>query len=161
MTKRAYLSLGSNLGDRLSHLEEALQRLELEPIHILRRSGIYETEPQDIPDQPWFLNLVVEVETALFPRQLLARLQAIEAAMGRRRPVKKGPRVIDVDILLFGRVSMDTPELTIPHARMHERRFVLQPLAELIPGFRHPLLGKSVRELTLEISGQQTRVFSG
>jgi 2-amino-4-hydroxy-6-hydroxymethyldihydropteridine diphosphokinase len=108
---------------------------------------IYETEPQDFHDQPWFLNLVVEVETELFPRLLLARLQAIELGMGRKRGVPKGPRPIDIDILLFGDFVIGTKELEIPHPRMSERRFVLEPLAELAADLVHPVNGKTVREL--------------
>lgn len=152
--KQAFLSLGSNIGDREAHLLQALDRLEAAGIHILRRSSIYETEPQDLPHQPWFLNMVVEVETELFPRLLLARTQAIELGMGRRREVAKGPRPIDIDILLFGKFVISTRELEVPHPRMSERRFVLEPLAELAPDFLHPANGKTVREMLAGIYGQ-------
>jgi 2-amino-4-hydroxy-6-hydroxymethyldihydropteridine diphosphokinase len=142
------------LGDREAHLLEALDRLEAAGIHILRRSSIYETEPQDLPNQPWFLNLVVEVETELFPRLLLARTQAIELGMGRRRTIAKGPRPIDIDILLFGNFVIGTRELEVPHPRMSERRFVLEPLAELAPDLRHPADGKTVREMLSEVQAQ-------
>jgi len=135
------------MGDREAHLLEALDRLEATGIHILRRSSIYETEPQDLPHQPWFLNLVVEVETELFPRLLLARVQAIELGMGRKRVVPKGPRPIDIDILLFGNFVIGTRELQVPHPRISERRFVLEPLAELAPDLRHPVTGKTAREM--------------
>ncbi|HTA41895.1 MAG TPA: 2-amino-4-hydroxy-6-hydroxymethyldihydropteridine diphosphokinase [Bryobacteraceae bacterium] len=151
---QAFLSLGSNLGDREAHLLEALERLEAAGIHILRRSSIYETEPQDLLDQPWFLNIVVEVETELFPRLLLARAQAIEIGMGRRRDLPKGPRPIDIDILLFGSFVIGTRELEVPHPRMRDRRFVLEPLAELAPGLRHPANGKTVREMLSEVQTQ-------
>jgi 2-amino-4-hydroxy-6-hydroxymethyldihydropteridine diphosphokinase len=152
--KLAFLSLGSNLGDRELHLLEALDRLEAAGIHILRRSSIYETEPQDLPAQPWFLNLVVEVETELFPRLLLARTQAIELGMGRKRAVPKGPRSVDIDILLLGDFVIDTRELQVPHPRMSERRFVLEPLAELAPDLRHPVNGKTAREMLSETQAQ-------
>ena len=152
--KQAFLSLGSNLGDREAHLLEALDRLEAAGIHILRRSSIYETEPQDLPHQPWFLNIVVEVETELFPRLLLARAQAIELGMGRRREVSKGPRPIDIDILLFGSFIIGTRELQVPHPRMSERRFVLEPLAELAPDLLHPVTGKTVREMLANVQAQ-------
>jgi 2-amino-4-hydroxy-6-hydroxymethyldihydropteridine diphosphokinase len=155
--KQAFLSLGSNLGDREAHLLEALDRLEAAGIHVLRRSSIYETDPQDLRDQPWFLNLVVEVETELFPRLLLARIQAIELGMGRKRVVSKGPRPIDIDILLFGNFVISTRELQVPHARMSERRFVLEPLAELAPELVHPGNGKKVREMLSETQAQIVR----
>lgn len=152
--KQAFLSLGSNLGDREAHLLEALDRLEAAGVHILRRSSIYETEPQDLPHQPWFLNMVVEVETELFPRLLLARAQAIELGMGRRREVSKGPRPVDIDILLFGNFIIGTRELEVPHPRMSERRFVLEPLAELAPDLRQPATGKTVREMLANVQAQ-------
>ena len=131
-----------------------MDRLEAAGIHILRQSSIYETEPQDLPHQPWFLNMVVEVQTELFPRMLLARAQAIELGMGRRRTVAKGPRPIDIDILLFGNFVIATRELEVPHPRMSERRFVLEPLAELAPDLRHPANGKTVREMLSEVQAQ-------
>jgi len=152
--KHAFLSLGSNLGDREAHLLEALDRLEAAGIHTLRRSSIYETEPQDLLNQPWFLNLVVEVETELFPRLLLARAQAIELGMGRRRVVPKGPRPIDIDILLFGNFVIRTRELQVPHPRMSERRFVLEPLNELAPDLPHPVTGKTVSRMLAETQSQ-------
>jgi 2-amino-4-hydroxy-6-hydroxymethyldihydropteridine diphosphokinase len=152
--KQAFLSLGSNLGDREAHLLEALDRLKAAGIHTLRRSSIYETEPQGLPNQPWFLNMVVEVETELFPRLLLARAQAIELGMGRRREVSKGPRPIDIDILLFGNYVIRTRELQVPHPRMSERRFVLEPLAELAPDLLHPANGKTVREMLADVQTQ-------
>jgi 2-amino-4-hydroxy-6-hydroxymethyldihydropteridine diphosphokinase len=157
--KQAFLSLGSNLGDREAHLLEALDRLEAAGIHTLRRSSIYETEPQDLPNQPWFLNLVVNVETELFPRLLLARAQAIELGMGRRRMVSKGPRPIDIDILLFGNFVIRTRELQVPHPRMSERRFVLEPLNELAPDLPHPVTGKTIREMLSEVRAQIVRAW--
>ena len=155
--KRVYLSLGSNLGDRAAHLREATEALAGTEVRILRESSIYETEPRDVRNQPWFLNQVIEAETDLFPRQLLARTQKIEREMGRRRGADKGPRVIDIDIVLFGGSKVHTPDLEIPHLRMAERRFVLEPLAELSPDLRHPATGRSVREMLETVLDQVVR----
>ena len=142
-----YLSLGSNLGERQRNLQDAIHRLEAPDFHVRRVSQVYETEPVDFHDQPWFLNLVVEAGAELFPMQLLARIAHIERELGRRRGVAKGPRTIDIDILLFGRFVIDTPQLVVPHPRLGERRFVLEPLIELAPELRHPVLRKAMREL--------------
>jgi len=138
----AYLGLGSNLGDREANLGLALENLEAAGIEMTRRSHIYETEPRDLPDQPWFLNLVVEIATELSAAELLARIQAIESKLGRQRTLPKGPRIIDIDILFYGDSVLDTRELVIPHPRLAERRFVLEPLAELAPMLRHPVTGR-------------------
>ena len=155
--KTAWLSLGSNMGDREANLREAVRRLEAEGIHVQRESSLYETEPQELRDQPWFLNSVVEVETTLFPKQLLGCVRKIEKALGRKRTVAKGPRTIDIDILLYGSFVIQTAELEIPHPRMSERRFVLEPLAELAPDLRHPVSRKTVRELLGGVAGQVVR----
>ena len=144
--KIIYLSLGSNIGDRERNLEAAVERLAGD-MRILRVSPIYETEPVDYTAQRWFLNLVVEAETALFPLQLLARIHKIERALGRVRAVPKGPRTIDIDILFHGSTVMRTATLEIPHPRIAERRFVLVPLADLAPALRHPVSHRTVREL--------------
>ena len=153
--KTIYLSLGSNLGDRESNLRAAIERLSAPDLRVLRTSPVYETEPVDYIHQRWFLNLVVEAETGLFPLQLLARTGKIERALGRVRTVAKGPRTIDIDILLYGAVVVDSAALEIPHPRMAERRFVLAPLADLAPGLRHPLTHQTVREM-LEAAPAQT-----
>jgi 2-amino-4-hydroxy-6-hydroxymethyldihydropteridine diphosphokinase len=139
---RAYLSLGSNVGDREGNLRRAVGRLP-----VLRISPIYETEPVDYTDQPWFLNLAVEAEAELSPHELLATTSRIEQELGRVRTVAKGPRIIDIDILLFGDEVVDTPHLQIPHPRMAERRFVLAPLADLAPDLQHPVTHRTVREM--------------
>ena len=155
--KKAYLSLGSNLGDRELNLRRATELLECAELRITRRSSVYETEPRDLRNQPWFLNAVIEVETSLFPLQLLHRVLKIEKEMGRRRTVSKGPRNIDIDILLFAGFVISTSQLTVPHPRIEERRFVLEPLAELAPDLRHPVHRKTVRELLAATGGQIVR----
>jgi len=155
--KTCYLSLGSNLGDRSANLNAAIGRLaslgEIKEV-----SSFYETEPVDFTAQPWFLNCTVAIETELMPRQFLARLQAIEQEMGRRRTQFKGPRPIDLDILLFGTSIIDLAELTVPHPALHERRFVLEPLAEIAPEVRHPVFKKTMRQLRDALpSGQSVR----
>jgi 2-amino-4-hydroxy-6-hydroxymethyldihydropteridine diphosphokinase len=160
MLKTAHLSLGSNLEDRAGNLRLALKALASPEIVIKRTSSLYETEPQDLRHQPWFLNLVVEIETTLFPLQLLGRIQRIERELGRQRVVAKGPRTIDIDIILFGRFVIDTPELQVPHPRMTGRRFVLEPLAELAPELRHPVTRSTVREMLAATTSQVVRIVA-
>ena len=155
--KLVYIALGSNLGDREENLRQARERIEGPDLRVLRASSIYETAPRDVVDQPWFLNQVLECETELFPRQLLARLQKIERAMGRKRTIPKGAREIDLDILLFGDAVVQAPELEIPHPRLTERRFVLEPLAELAPEKRHPGTRRTVREMLAGVGDQVVR----
>lgn len=142
-----YLSLGSNLGDRAANLDRAIAELPAAGLEVKRVSSTYETEPVGVRSQPWFLNLVVEGETDLFPVQLLERLQAIEIRLGRRRLAGRGPRSIDIDILLYGNFRIARPDLMVPHPRLEERRFVLEPLAELAPDLRHPASRLTMREL--------------
>jgi len=155
--KFVYIALGSNLGDRAENLRLAREQIESPDLHVLRESSIYETAPRDVEDQPWFLNQVIECETDLFPRQLLMRLQKIERGMGRKRRMAKGPREIDLDILLFGNVVMKAPELEIPHPRMAERRFVLEPLSELAPEKKHPGTRRTMREMLAAVLNQTVR----
>jgi len=152
--KTVYLSLGSNLGNREENLDQAIALLAAPGLAILRRSHIYETEAQQVRDQPWFLNLIVEAETDLFPKQLLARIHKIEQQLGRKRTRPMGPRTIDIDIILYGHSVIDTAELIVPHARMAERRFVLEPLAELAPDLRHPVTRRTVREMLAAVAAQ-------
>ena len=146
MPEVAYLSLGSNIGDREANLHEAIAELKSAG-SICALSSVYETQPVELTNQPWFLNCVVALETEKTPRELLKSVLSIEADMGRMRLRDKGPRKIDIDVLLFGGQVIDEPGLTIPHPAMHERRFVLEPLVELAPGARHPILNKTASEL--------------
>jgi 2-amino-4-hydroxy-6-hydroxymethyldihydropteridine diphosphokinase len=146
MPNLVYLSLGSNVGDREKHLREAIERLETEG-HIVSVSALYETEPVEFTGQAWFLNCAVALETRDTPEHLMAAILRMEKQMGRQRMQRKGPRTIDIDILLFGEAILDSPALTVPHPAMHQRRFVLQPLAEIAPEGRHPVLKKTIREL--------------
>jgi 2-amino-4-hydroxy-6-hydroxymethyldihydropteridine diphosphokinase len=146
MRKQVYLSLGSNIGDRAASLKAAIAHLgSLGEVAAV--SSFYETEPVEFIAQPWFLNCAVKLETEKMPKQLLSGVLEIEKKMGRRRGESKGPRVIDIDILLFGNSIIEAKGLTIPHVNMHARRFVLEPLAEIAPEARHPVFKRTVREL--------------
>ena len=159
MPTLVYLSLGSNVGDRAAHLRGAIALLELEG-RVVSVSSLYETEPVEFTEQAWFLNCAVALETAETPEQLMAAILRIEQQMGRQRIQKKGPRTIDVDILLFGDKILDSPALTIPHPAMHERRFVLEPLGEIAPEARHSVLKKTIRELLDALpAGQLVRKY--
>jgi len=157
--KTVYLALGSNIGDRESNLRAAILSLSAAGIAVLRESPIYETEPVGYANQGWFLNMVVEAGTALFPMQLLTRTGKIERALGRVRTVPNGPRTIDIDVLLYANAVVRTPRLEIPHPRMQERRFVLAPLADLAPALRHPVLRQTVRQLLDAAPAQNIRRF--
>jgi 2-amino-4-hydroxy-6-hydroxymethyldihydropteridine diphosphokinase len=159
--KRVYLGLGSNLGDREKMLRLAARALDSPRLRILRLSPVYETEPIGVAGQRWFLNLVAEAETNLFPLQLLGRTCRVEAQVGRRRLAPHGPRTIDIDILLYSNFVVHTPALEIPHPRFRERRFVLAPLADLAPDLRDPVTRKTIRELLGALEGQVVRRTCG
>lgn len=157
---RVYLSLGSNLGDRAANIERAVDELATRGVRVTHASSLYETEPVEFTDQPWFLNNAVEGQTDLEAVELLNVVLQVEQGMGRERGVPKGPRIIDVDILLYGECVIRTPELSIPHPRMAERLFVLAPMAEIAPNAIHPVLKKTIARLLGEThdSGEVRRV---
>jgi 2-amino-4-hydroxy-6-hydroxymethyldihydropteridine diphosphokinase len=159
--KIVYLSLGSNLGDRATNLQTAIAKLASLG-EVAAVSSFYETEPVELTAQPWFLNCAVKLDTEKMPRQLIAGILALEQGMGRQRKQKNGPRIIDIDILLFGSSIIDLPSLTVPHPKMHQRRFVLEPLAEIAPEARHPVFKRTVRELRDALPpGQAVRKLCG
>jgi 2-amino-4-hydroxy-6-hydroxymethyldihydropteridine diphosphokinase len=148
VSKTVYLSLGSNEGDRRANLRAAIRALESLG-EIMAVSSFYETEPVEFTQQPWFINCAVALKTDKMPRQMLSAILRIERDMGRRRSPqhRKGQRPIDIDILLFGVSVIDTPNLQVPHPAMHQRRFALEPLAEIAPDEPHPVLKRTAREL--------------
>ncbi|MFY9561559.1 MAG: 2-amino-4-hydroxy-6-hydroxymethyldihydropteridine diphosphokinase [Terriglobales bacterium] len=159
MAELVYLSLGTNVGDRSTNLKTAIKRLQ-EAGTVIAVSGIYETEPVELCDQPWFLNCVVALETGQSPLALLKTLLAIEQEMGRLRMKDKGPRLIDIDILLFGERVVEERGLKIPHPAMHQRRFVLEPLVGIGPEAWHPKFRKTARELLAILpAGQAVRLL--
>ena len=155
-----YLSLGSNLGDRAAHLARAIERLSEDGVRIARRSSLYQTEPVEFLEQGWFLNVAVEAETELMPRQLLRVVRHVEHQLGRKRMVHAGPRTVDIDILLYGANIVRAAELEIPHPRMADRRFVLVPMAEIAPMLRHPVLRLNMTEMLAATTDRsQVRVW--
>jgi len=155
-----YLSLGSNVGDREGNLNTAVDRLRALG-EVVAVSSFYETEPLEFTAQPWFLNCAVKLDTEKTPKQLLAGILEIEQQLGRRRGQQKGPRTIDLDILLFGDSIVEDRGLKIPHPATHERRFVLEPLAEIAPDARHPVFKQTIRQLRDALPpGQAVRKMS-
>ncbi|HBG75008.1 MAG: 2-amino-4-hydroxy-6-hydroxymethyldihydropteridine diphosphokinase [Chloroflexi bacterium GWB2_49_20] len=159
MTHTIYLALGSNLGDRLSNLETAIQSMP-PGILVLKRSSIYETPPWGFEDQPAFLNMVLQAETQFSPWKLLKFLKALESGMGRQPSFRNGPRLIDLDILFYDQLVSEQSGLVIPHARIAERAFVLVPLAEIAPGWMHPVLQVTIQELLAGVESQGINVYA-
>ena len=160
MIQNAYVGLGSNLGNRAGYLLLAVRGMLDAGLDVIRLSNIYETEPVDHEEQPVFLNMVAELRGSTLPPpdQMLARLLRIEYALGRTRDVPKGPRTIDLDLLIFKDYQLETEFLTLPHPRLPARRFVLVPLAELVPTLEHPVFGKSISELLAQTKDRSTVV---
>ncbi len=147
----AYIGIGSNLGNRRANCMRAVELLQEKGVTVRKKSSLYETEPWGVKDQPPFLNMVIETEMKLTPHELLRILKAIEIEIGREATFRWGPRIIDLDILLFDDIIFKNDNLTIPHPLMHERDFVLRPLAEIAPEIRHPVLKASIEELFQKI----------
>jgi 2-amino-4-hydroxy-6-hydroxymethyldihydropteridine diphosphokinase len=157
--KTIFIALGTNLGDRIANLRTALDALPPQVVET-RRSHIYETPPWGFTEQPPFLNMVIEAETSLAPRALLDYLKMQEKALGRVKSFRNGPRQIDLDILFYADLLLENEDLIIPHPRLHQRAFVLVPLAEIAPQFEHPRLKKSITELLQEVDIRGISSFS-
>jgi 2-amino-4-hydroxy-6-hydroxymethyldihydropteridine diphosphokinase len=149
-----YIGIGSNLGNREENCIRAVELFEKRGIPVRKKSALHETKPWGMKGQPLFLNMAIEIETALTPRELLRTLKEMEKEIGREPTSRWGPRIIDLDILLFNATVVDDDNLSIPHPLMHERDFVLKPLTEIAPDAEHPVLHKSIRELMLQLDGK-------
>ena len=160
MEHTAYLALGSNLGNRLANLKNAISNLTPQ-MDVKKKSPVYETPPWGHTDQPPFLNQCVMVETYLEPESLLPHLKRLETVLGREPTFENGPRVIDIDILFYDDLILNTPPLVIPHPRMHTRGFVLVPLNDIAPEMTHPVLGKPVNELLLDVERVNIHEYKG
>jgi len=160
------LSLGSNLGEnnskdgRSRNLERAIERLEKNGMKIARKSSIYETEPEGIAEQPKFLNMAVELLTELTPEECLKTIHQVETELGRVREFKNGPRTIDLDIIFYDQSIINDQDLVIPHPRMHRRAFVLVPLAEILPDYRHPIYHKTIRQLLASVDRKGVKLWN-
>ena len=155
-----YLALGSNMGNRLSNLKAAV--LNLTPqMTVKQKSSVYETPPWGFTEQDAFLNQVVKVTTYLEPEPLLRHLKRMETALGRVPNFQNGPRVIDIDILFFDKMIINTPPLVVPHPRLHERVFVLVPLAEIEPDFVHPILQRPINKILEDVDRSEIKLFTG
>lgn len=155
----AYLGLGSNLQEKSANLRRAGEWLQTETTRIVRMSSLYRTSPVDYLQQDWFLNQILEVKTDLSPEALLDQCLQVENRLGRQRQIPKGPRVIDIDLLFYDDRILNSPRLVVPHPRIAERKFILVPMAEIAPGFLHPVLKKTMRELLAERAGDPATVL--
>jgi 2-amino-4-hydroxy-6-hydroxymethyldihydropteridine diphosphokinase len=150
----AYIGLGANQGDRLAFLRKAIRKLRAGEIRIQKVSSLYETEPMEFEEQGWFYNAVIEVETTLSPHSLLERCRTIEQELGKKIETPKGPRTIDLDLLFYDQLMLETPDLTLPHPAAAIRPFVLIPLVEVAPGLVHPLLRRTASELLHQLRSE-------
>ncbi len=152
----AYIALGSNVGNKLLQCQKAVsQVLKVDHHRLLARSSFYKTQPIGYPDQDWFVNGVIKIETVLEPHQLLQSLGAIESHLGRKKTFRWGPRAIDLDLLFYDEEQIQSDDLVLPHPRLHERQFVLIPLVEMDPGLVHPVLKKTVHEILSHLKEDQ------
>ena len=157
--KTIFIALGTNLGDRLANLRAAIESLAPD-VSVVKESTIYETPPWGFTEQPAFLNMVIQAETSLNPRALLDYLKKREDELGRVKNFRNGPRQIDLDILFYDDLVLDEEKLTLPHPRLHERAFVLVPLADIAPEFEHPLLKRTIVELLRDVDTSEITPFS-
>ncbi len=158
MSYIVYLALGTNLGDRPANLRAAIETLPPE-IKVIAESKVYETPPWGYEDQPAFLNMAVKGETVLKPDPLLKRLKRLEVQLGREQSFRWGPRLIDIDILFYDDLILESESLTIPHPRLHERAFVLVPLADIAPDFVHPVLKETIKELSVRVDTDDIHLY--
>ena len=155
----AFISVGSNLGDKLENCQQGVSSLTQSSCRLVAQSNIYRTEPVDYLDQDWFVNYVIQIETRLQPLQLLQSIQTIQKEAGRERDeIRFGPRILDLDIILYDVLRMNASDLTIPHPRMHKRRFVLQPLCDINPTLIHPVFNVDIQSLLSALDDNEQRI---